>query len=74
MLDDVGIDTSVSTLCSTRSAVALAAGQYKAPINVIMAVAGWSKHSTYACFYNKHITSGKSNSGQAVMDHLIVKD
>ncbi|XP_038062756.1 uncharacterized protein LOC119733242 [Patiria miniata] len=55
MLKSAGIDTSVFTAHSVRSASTSAAATAGVPIQLILQTAGWSGAQTFAKFYNKPI-------------------
>ena len=67
-----GVDTSVFTAHSTRSASTSAAKDSGTPINVIMSAAGWTNASTFAKFYQK-MTDTEKNFGQAIMTRYLTK-
>lgn len=67
-----GVDTSVFTAHSTRSASTSAAKDSGTPINVIMSAAGWTNASTFAKFYQK-TTDTEKNFGQAIMTRYLTK-
>ncbi len=67
-----GVDTSVFTAHSTRSASTSAAKDSGTPINVIMSAAGWTNASMFAKFYQK-MTDTEKNFGQAIMTRYLTK-
>lgn len=50
-----GLDTSIFTPHSIRSASTSAAARANVPINTILQTAGWSKESTFAKYYQKPV-------------------
>lgn len=58
VLKMAGIDISVFTPHSTRSAAMSAASRSNVPLATILKTAGWSSESTFAKFYNKPIQDG----------------
>ena len=59
MLDRSGVDIVKFKAGSVQPAVASQAMTMSVPITCIMAKAGWSRESTFAKFYDKHvITTG----------------
>ena len=67
-----GMDTSVFTAHSTRSASTSVAKDSGTPINVIMSAAGWTNASMFAKFYQK-MTDTEKNFGQAIMTRYLTK-
>ena len=67
-----GMDTSVFTAHSTRSASTSAAKDSGTPINAIMSAAGWTNASTFAKFY-QNMTDTEKNLGQAIMTRYLTK-
>lgn len=55
MLDMSGVDTTTFKAGSVRAAAASKAKALAVPINCIMAKAGWTRASTFAKFYDKHV-------------------
>ena len=55
MLNLSGVDTSMFKAGSVRAAAASKAKALAVPINCIMAKAGWTRASTFAKFYDKHV-------------------
>jgi hypothetical protein len=56
-LTAAGIDMSIFTPHSTRSASTSAAHRAKVPIGSILATAGWANSSTFAKYYNKPLNT-----------------
>ncbi len=55
MLDRAGVDTTKFTAGSVRPAAASKAKSMAVPISCILAKAGWSRESTFAKYYDKHV-------------------
>ena len=54
-----GVDVEVFKPHSTRAGATSAALRKGVPVSDILKVAGWSKETTFACFYNKPIAVTK---------------
>ncbi len=68
VLTDAGIDMSIFSPHSTRSAACSAAATV-VPIDTVLRTAGWSSENTFRKFYNRQVaTDGKF--GEAVLKHL----
>lgn len=72
VLDMAGIDTTVFSAHSTRSASTSAAFRRDANMDSILNAAGWSNDSTFKRFYLKPVTQSKSFS-QTILDSFINK-
>ena len=67
MLAKCGIDTKMFTAGSVRPASASMAQTQSVPIATIMAKAGWTRETTFARHYNKHIISDTDHFQEAVL-------
>lgn len=67
VLNQAGIDTSIYSSHSTRSASASAAHRAALPLDDILATAGWSSAHCFAKFYNKPII--KASYAKAVLSN-----
>lgn len=61
-LSDAGVDTAIFKGHSTRAASTSAASVKGVSVNDIMAMAGWSRSSTFKRFYHRHITNDFTRS------------
>lgn len=67
MLRRAGVDTTKFTAGSVRPAAASKAKTMAVPINYILAKAGWSRESTFAKYYDKHIIGPGDPFQEAVL-------
>lgn len=68
MLGRSGVDTAKFTAGSVRPAAASKAKAMAVPIACIMTKAGWSRESTFAKYYDKHIIRAVDPFQDAVLD------
>ncbi|XP_050707606.1 uncharacterized protein LOC126992815 [Eriocheir sinensis] len=68
MLNMSGVNTNTFTAGSVRPAAASKAKAMAVPIECIMAKAGWSRETTFATYYDKHIVTGTDAFQEAVLE------
>lgn len=64
-----GVDTNRFTAGSVRTAAASKAKAMAVPISKILEKAGWARKSTFATFYDKHISTGSDEFQDAVLEN-----
>ena len=64
-----GIDMSMYTAHSTRSASSSAAARYNIPITSIMKAASWSNDNVFTKFYNKPVNK-EAEYGTAMLSNM----
>lgn len=68
-LNLAGVDMTIFTPHSTRAASTSAATRAKVPVETILKTAGWTRNSTFACYYKKPLMDGRT-LGAGVLDCL----
>lgn len=68
MLKMSGLNTARFTSGSVRPAVALTAKAMAIPVECIMVKVGWSRETTFAKYYDKHIVTGMDSFQEAVLE------
>ena len=68
MLTMSGVDTTRFTAGSVRPAAASKAKAMAVPVECIMAKAGWSRETTFATYYDKHIVTGSDRFQEAILE------
>lgn len=68
VLNKAGVDTTVYSAHSTRSASTSAAKAANVPVEIIMKAAGWTNAETFRKFYDKPVTN--DNSLSCILDNL----
>ena len=63
-----GVDTSKFTAGSVRTAAASKAKAMAVPVSCILEKAGWARKTTFAKFYDKHISTGSDRFQDAIFE------
>ena len=73
VLEMCGVDISVFSAHSVRSAATSAAFSRDVPIDKILDLAGWSSQSTFNRFYCRSDRSSGERCSQSVLDNFVIK-
>ena len=69
-LSKAGIDTSIFSPHSTRSAARSTAKKVRVPINTILKTVGWRSMKTFGQFYDKEIVKRKNDFALNILDNV----
>ena len=72
-MERAGLDMSVFTAHSVRSASTSAAGRAKVPLQTILNTAGWTRHTTFSKYYAKPLQE-TTVFGDAVLQGVVNSD
>ena len=72
-MERAGLDMSIFTAHSVRSASTSAAGRAKVPLQTILNTAGWTRHTTFSKYYEKPLQK-TAMFGDAVLQGVVTSD